>query len=358
MATINARTRADGSTAYSAQISLMRDGRIVHRESRTFSDRAMAKSWAEKRERELAKPGGLEAAQIGKETLGDAIDKYIATSRKAIGKTKAQVLDTLRGMDIANVRCTDITSERLIKLAEELLNGRQPQTVGNYLSHLQAVFAIAKPAWGMDLDPRAMEGAHKVCRRMGLTSKSRERDRRPTLAELDKIMAHFGVVEGRRKGTAPMQRIIAFGIFSTRRQEEITRILWDDLEPGRVLVRDMKHPGDKIGNDTWCDIVPEAERVIAAMPKVAPQIFPVGTDAISAAFTRACQLLGIEDLHFHDLRHDGVSRLFEMGWNIPHVAAVSGHRSWQSLKRYTHLRSTGDKYANWTWLEKVTAGSG
>jgi integrase len=53
--------------------------------------------------------------------------------------------------------------------------------------------------------------------------------------------------------------------------------------------------------------------------------------------------------HFHDLRHDGISRLFEMGWTIPHVASVSGHRSWQSLKRYTHIRQNGDKYAGWDW---------
>lgn len=40
-----------------------------------------------------------------------------------------------------------------------------------------------------------------------------------------------------------------------------------------------------------------------------------------------------------------------MGWTIPHAAAVSGHRSWSSLKRYTRLRQTGDKYANWKWLK-------
>jgi Phage integrase family len=67
-----------------------------------------------------------------------------------------------------------------------------------------------------------------------------------------------------------------------------------------------------------------------------------------------CQFLGIDDLHFHDLRHEGVSRLFEIGRNIPQVAAVSGHRSWSSLKRYTHLRQTGDKYAHWKWLPVVT----
>jgi hypothetical protein len=56
-----------------------------------------------------------------------------------------------------------------------------------------------------------------------------------------------------------------------------------------------------------------------------------------------------ERLHFHDLRRDGVSRLFEMGKGIPQAASVSGHRSWQNLKRYTHLRHTGDKYADWKW---------
>lgn len=60
-------------------------------------------------------------------------------------------------------------------------------------------------------------------------------------------------------------------------------------------------------------------------------------------------------LRRRDLRHEGVSRLFEMGMNIPHAAAVSGHRSWTSLKRYTHLRDHGDKYAGWKWLPVVTS---
>ena len=92
------------------------------------------------------------------------------------------------------------------------------------------------------------------------------------------------------------------------------------------------------------------------MPKRKSEIFPYSPDAITANFTRACKHLGIEDLHFHDLRHDDISRLFEMGWNIPHVAAVSGHRSWVSLKRYTHIRETGDKYATWAGLQ-LTSGN-
>ena len=57
-----------------------------------------------------------------------------------------------------------------------------------------------------------------------------------------------------------------------------------------------------------------------------------------AAFTRTCRDLKIEDLHFHDLRHEGASRLFEAGFSIQQVALVTGHRDWKMLRRYTHLK--------------------
>ena len=47
--------------------------------------------------------------------------------------------------------------------------------------------------------------------------------------------------------------------------------------------------------------------------------------------------LGIEDLHFRDLRHEGTSRLFEAGLQIEQVALVTGHKDWKMLKGYTHL---------------------
>src|ERR1700728_3952980 len=101
----------------------------------------------------------------------------------------------------------------------------------------------------------------------------------------------------------------------------------------------------------------EAEiAIVKSMPRVKPEIFPYSTDAISAAFTRACKILGIEDLRFHDLRHEGISRLFEMGRTIPQVAAVSGHRSWTSLKRYTHIQQSKDKYDLWKWKVNLEIG--
>ena len=366
MGTVVARRRKDGTTGYTAQILKKRDGEIVLRQAQTFDRKAAAEAWIKKRETELAQPGAVERAGKDKIPLAQVIDRYVDESIKEIGRTKAQVLQSIKNYDIANKPCEKIGSEDIVSLAQELAaGGRTPATVANYLSHLGAIFAIAAPAWKYPLNQQAMKDAFVVAGRLGLTGKSIQRDRRPTLAELDLLMAHFQARSLRRRGAAPMDRIIAFALFSTRRQEEITKIEWTDLEEvySRVLVRDMKNPGEKIGNDVWCDLPEPALAIIKAMPRVSDRIFPYSTDAISAAFTRACLFLSIntEDmpdakrLHFHDLRHDGVSRLFEIGLNIPHVAAVSGHRSWTSLKRYTHLRQTGDKYEGWKWLPVVTA---
>lgn len=359
MGTILKRARQDSTTAYLAQIAIMRKG-IVHREAKTFDREKIAKTWIEKREAELARPGALSAAGVARRegaTLADAIDRYTSTTKKAIGRTKAQVLRTIKDGPLGALRCGDVTSRDSMDYAQVLGASAKPQTVNNYMSHLAAVFAIARPAWGFDLDQGVMADAQKVMKRLGLTAKSQERDRRPSLNELDRLLAHFVDRRTRRPSSNPMGTIILFALFSTRRLEEITRITWADYDDdgSRVMVRDMKNPGETVGNNVWCDLPPQAVQVIRSMGRNAEQIFPFNPDAITAAFTRACKLLDIENLHFHDLRHEGISRLFELGWNIPHVAAVSGHRSWQSLKRYTHIRQTGDKYAKWEGLPAAPA---
>jgi integrase len=359
MGTVIPRKRSNGSTGYQAQLLIKRGGKTVHREGRTFDRKQAAAAWLEKREKELARPGALERLRAPDPSLAAVIDRYTDESIKKIGRTKAQVLRAIKTYDIASKTCSEITSTDVIAFANQLIIKVSPQTVANYLSHLAAVFAVARPAWGYPLDQTAMKDAFVVAKRLGIASKSRERDRRPTLDELDKVMEHFGERLKRRPSSIPMQKVMGFAIFSTRRLEEITRILWKDLdvEGSRVLVRDMKNPGEKIGNDVWCELPSEAMQIVLSMPKRRAEIFPYCGDTIGTNFTRACQLLDIIDLHFHDLRHDGVSRLFEIGRNIPQVAAVSGHRSWSSLKRYTHLRQTGDKYAVWKWLSVLTSAA-
>ena len=351
MSTITPRKRKDGSIGYRVQIRLKDKGQIVFTQARTFDREAAARAWSDKRERELARPGALEAAKVEDPPLADVIDKYIRESKRSFGKTKKQVLNAIKVASIGSLKCSEIGSQEIVQFAQSL--DVQPQTAGNYMSHLAAVVSIARPAWSYPLEQQAMDDARKVLKKLGATSKSNERFRRPTHDELDRILTYYGEMDARERAAIPMQKIIVFALFSTRRQEEITRISVEDYQPNRIMVRDMKHPGQKIGNDTWCDLPPEAARVLESLSRKKGPFFPHNHRSISASFTKACKFLEIEDLHFHDLRHEGTSRLFEMGWNIPHVAGVTGHRSWTSLKRYTHLRQSGDKWADWKWIEVV-----
>lgn len=96
----------------------------------------------------------------------------------------------------------------------------------------------------------------------------------------------------RRKQQIDMVRMIGFAIFSTRRQEEITRIRWDAIDEARqaVLITDMKNPGQKYGNDVWCHLPDQAWRILHSMPRREEFVFPYNAKSVSASFTRACSL--------------------------------------------------------------------
>lgn len=361
MGTITPRKRKDGSVGYTAQIRIKRAGRIVHNEAETFDRRDSARDWLRKREGELHKPGGLDDALRPDPTLAKIITQYLGELEavKKVGRTKKATLLQIAGDELGKLRASAIGSVELVAHVKRRVerDGVLLQTANNDIAILGAVFSVAEAAWGYPLRHDEMRKTHAVMEKLGLKKRAQERTRRPSVAEMDTIMRHFIDASRRRLWMVPMAKLVAFAAFSTRRQEEIIRIRWDDLDEARqrVLVRDMKHPRVKVGNDVWCQLPPEAMAIIKSMPRTDDRIFPFTTDAVSANFTRAMDWLEIDDLTFHDLRHDGVSRLFEIGDGIPQVAAVSGHRDWNSLRRYTHLAGAGDKYAGAWWLPKVIA---
>ncbi|WP_418889557.1 tyrosine-type recombinase/integrase [Pseudomonas lundensis] len=294
---------ASGVVTYTAQIRIKRDGVQVYQESQTFA----RKQAAQAREAELNQPGAIERANRVGATVKEMIERYVLEMEKAraLGKTKLATLKAISESYLGQI----LVEYAVWRMGPEG-GGVLPQTAGNDLAHLGAVLSIARPAWGYQVDAHAMGDARK-------------------------LLTHFQGILAYRPSSINMLKMTAFALFSTRRQEEITRIKWADLdeEGNRVLVRDMKNPGQKLGNDVWCHLPPEAMAIIQTMPKAVEEIFPYNAESISVSWTRACKFLGIEDLHFHDLRHEGVSRLFEMDWDIPRVASVSGHRDWNSMRR-------------------------
>jgi hypothetical protein len=69
---------------------------------------------------------------------------------------------------------------------------------GNYFSHLSNIFTVARPAWGYPLSRQEFNDAITVTKKLGLIRKGNERNRRPTLEELDRLMEHFGRVRDNR----------------------------------------------------------------------------------------------------------------------------------------------------------------
>src|SRR5690606_7341706 len=78
------------------------------------------------------------------------------------------------------------------------------------------------------------------------------------------------------------------------------------------------------------------------------RLFPITPLALRLSWDRLTKRANIEDLHFHDLRHEAISRLFELGLTVPEVASVSGHRDVRMLLRYAHgsLQSIRQKLNN------------
>ncbi len=94
-------------------------------------------------------------------------------------------------------------------------------------------------------------------------------------------------------------------------------------------------------------------------PKRGERIFPHNPLYLSEKFHEAAKAAGVEDAVLHDLRHEGISRMFELGFQIQEVAMVSGHTNWKTLKRYTHLRPSDliERERMLRLLMKKTGGS-
>ena len=156
------------------------------------------------------------------------------------------------------------------------------------------------------------------------------RDRRLHPGELEKLLECL---------SEEMNQVVRFALETAMRRGELAGMTWDmvDLKKRTVTLPDTKN-GQK-------RIVPLSSVAAAILKerlntrRIDGKVWDVGPDTISQDFAKACRQAGISGLHFHDLRHEATSRLFEKGLNPMQVAAITGHKTLQMLKRYTHLKA-------------------
>ncbi|MBB5191848.1 hypothetical protein HNQ50_002578 [Silvimonas terrae] len=348
MATITKIKNKDGTLSYRAQVRVKRGGRLVHAEARTFPLSKLAEDWAERLEKQLKQEGGVEKRKIGSRTLANYLTLYVQRSEelKPMGATKRSVYRVLCDSPISDVPVMDLTPANIIQHCKERARlGAKPQTVMQDVIYLGVALGSGSALLGLPVTRKAVDDALPLLKLNNLVSKSNERERRLVPGEFEKLMVFGAKREAMPNAFVPIRELIRFAIATTMRAGEITSILRADVDRVRrtVLIRDRKDPKNKIGNNQRVPLLGEAweivERRLAEGPANELRIFPYHEDSIGNAFRLTVLEAEIQDLRFHDLRHEGISRLFEQGYQIQEVAIVSGHRDWKNLKRYTNLRA-------------------
>jgi len=216
---------------------------------------------------------------------------------------------------LASIRGTDIAKYR-----DGRLKKRSPITVNNELIALSHLFTVARKEWGMEALRNPVSDIRKPKQPSG-------RDRRLQSGEEITLLD---------KASPQLRPLITLALETAMRQGELLSICWKDvnLNHRTIFLKDSKNGESRT--------VPLSSTAVATLKKIprdisTPLVFPIL--GVSRKFSLACKAAEIEDLRFHDLRHEATSRLFEKGLNPMEVASITGHKTLQMLKRYTHLRA-------------------
>lgn len=296
--------------------------------SRSFDTRKDALEWARHQE-VRADRGELtgSAKALSRITLGELVERY----RDEIVPTKkghevegyilnAFLRDPLAKRKLSELRLSDWTAYRDRRL--RTISGK---SLARELSPLRNMFTIARDEWEVPLRDNPLG-------RLKLGNVDRKRERRLRSGELEAIQS-----AARKTRNPLLLPIIVFALETAMRRGEIVAIRWEhvDLERRSVLVAEAKN-----GHPRRVPLSRMAMAILEELPRMGERVFPTTTNAIRLAWEKLTTRAGIDDLHFHDLRHEAISRLFEKGLTVPEVASISGHRDIRMLMRYAHAQSS------------------
>jgi integrase len=273
-------------------------------------------------------------------TMADLIDRYLELHAKNPGKTKAATLAMLKTDAIGKTRLGSLSALSFRDFVDRRqAAGAGGVTIAGDLSTISAVLKWGRHARRLDLPVQLALDARKDLAYRGLNTRSTEREREPTDAELTRLYAHW---EANPRQRIPMVTLCRFALATAMRQDEICRLQIEDIDhiARTVVIRDRKDPRHKIGNDQTVPLLASAWAIVEPLirDRSTGAVFPYRSASVSTAFTRACQTLRIHDLHFHDLRHRATADLFRQGLDIPRVALMTGHKTWEQLRRYTAIK--------------------
>ena len=294
--------------------------------TKSFGKKSDAVRWVQELEQTLKK-SPLPRVNANDVSLLDLLQKYgLEVSSQLKGSEKELYkLNLYAGHPIAQNILSNLTPLHFEHLRDERLKQVASGTVHADFMLLKRVFKTALRKWGYGLPSNPIE-------QVQIPSPHKPRKRRLLGDEKERLLT-----------TAATQRniyiapIIEFAIETGMRRSEMLNLRWVDvdLDSGFAFLFDTKN-----GDDRRVPLTKTASGVLLRLPKQNDKVFPISATCVRQAWERCRNKAGIADLRFHDLRHEAVSRFFEMGMSVPEVALISGHKDVRQLFRYTHLNPT------------------
>lgn len=310
--------------------------------AKTFRTKRDAEDWARRTEDEMVRGVYLSRAPSEKLTVSAALKRYmeeVSVTKKATTQRSEKFTRSHLDAFFGKYSMAAVSADLVAKYRDErLAAGKSNNTVRIELAMLGHVFRVAIQEWGIGLTFNPVANIRKPSPGAG-------RDRRLSLKEqkrlFDAVAAHSNPM---------LSWIVGLAVETGMRSSEITSLRRSQIDVARriVTLRDTKN-----GSARTVPLTRTAADILRTA--LENPIRPIDTDLIffgepgrdgkrkpyvfQKLWAGIVRDLGLADLHFHDLRHEAVSRLVEAGMSDQEVAAISGHKSMQMLKRYTHLRA-------------------
>jgi integrase/predicted RNase H-like HicB family nuclease len=242
-----------------------------------------------------------------------------------ISQVSNSPLGTMNLRSIDSHHIATYRDQRLQQLNKKTGKAISPSTVRLEMSLLSNFFDIARIVWGVRKD-NPVKNVRKPKPAPGRT-------RRLTPREERKIMRYCYDYKNQE-----LIAIIELALETAMRQGEILGLQWQNID---FFKRVAHLPDTKNGTSRDVPLSVKAKNTLLGLEnRMQGNAFKLTSRGLKSAWRQMMLKLEIEDLRFHDLRHEAVSRLFELSTlDMMEVAAISGHKSLSMLKRYTHLKA-------------------
>lgn len=260
--------------------------------------------------------------------LGDLLSRYrqeITPQKRSVSQETYRI-KAIERHPIAQMKARDIRPVHISEFRDERLAAVSGSAVIKDINVLSHVFKVAQQDWGF-------ESLQNPVLRVRKPKHNRPRDRRLTGDELRKLF------DAAKASENPyLHPLITIAIETGMRKGELLGLRWERVHLSESFA---ELPITKNGECRDVPLSSAAKDVLRSLPRrIDGAVFPIHLEALKGLWKRALKRAEIEDLHFHDLRHEAASRLFEQGLNVMEVAAIIGHKDLRMLKRYTHLNAS------------------